>query len=500
MQLRVQVAVLVVVGVVLVVGAAVVHACFGQVFGRLLDGRLMLVPGSKTLESFKAPPVPILMQFYLFNVTNSQAVVGGAAPVLQQLGPYTYEEKPLKYNLTFDDAEGTVTYLQNKTFYYRPDLSPGVALTDQVTTVNAVMMSLGAKLASRNAAFRAVVQLWFTRFSQEPFVTRSVRELLFDGYEEPLLRQLADLTKDPEHATGRFGFYRKNNTNDGTYTVYTGVRGMDQYQHIARWRGDPQIHFWKGDAWGGDTCNMINGTAGTQFPRPLSRGTPLRLYVAELCRSIYAEYQRDVQHGALTLYRYVLPKRLLANTPDNKCYCSDPFTCRASMINVAPCRKGAPVVVSTPHFYQGDPEDLLQVQGLAPREQEHETFLDVEPNTGVVFRAAKRIQVNLVMSQYGDLPAFRGLPQVILPVLWVNESAEVPLQRTKALHRTLTLPFTLVRVGVGVMAALGLALLLVAALKLWLARRRHNNTTRTPQLHKEKEKTATQKLNDRNFS
>ena len=498
MQVKAQVCVLVGVGVVLVVGSVVFHHYFNKVFGAMLDKRLMLTPGSKTLESFKSPPVPILMQFWLFNVTNEMGVLAGDRPILQQVGPYTYEEKQLKYDLKFDDEEGTVTYLQNKSFFYRPDLSPGVDLRDSVTTINAVMMSLGAKLATRPPAFSAVVQVWFDRFGVTPFVTRTVKELLFDGYEEPLLRQLADLTGDPEHATGKFGFYRKNNTNGGAYTVFTGVQGMDTYQHIARWREEPVLNFWKADRAGGNTCNMINGTAGSQFPRPVSRRSLLWLYVAELCRSIYAEYEKDVQHGALTLYRYVLPPRLLAKTEANECYCNDNFTCRASMINVAPCRKGAPVVMSTPHFYNGAPEDVALLQGLAPHAAEHETYLDVEPHTGVTFRAAKRIQVNIPLRQYGSLPAFRAVPDVILPILWVNESAVVPIERTHALHRTLTLPFTLVTVGVAVLVTLGVVLIVVAGVKVCLAVRAGKGGNRRPQ--KDKDKTVTEKLNARNYS
>lgn len=499
MQLRTQAIVMVVVGIILIVGSILFQLSFGKVFNSMLEKKLMILPGSKTLENFKSPPVPIYMQFWLFNVTNSEEVLQGALPRLKQVGPYTYDEKQLKYNLIFNHTEGTVTYLQNKTFYYRPDLSPGVDLSDKITTVNAVMMSFGSKLDSRPPAFRAIAQVWFDRFGVTPFVTKSVRELLFDGYDEPLLLQLADLTGDPEHATGKFGFYRKNNTNGGTYTVYTGEKGMDNYQHIARWRGEEMIDFWQPDLWGGDTCNMINGTAGNQFPRPVERHGIIRLYVSELCRSISAEYQKDVQHGALTLYRHVLPDALLARTPDTDCFCVDDFTCKASMINVAPCRKGAPVVMSTPHFYQGDPNDSLPL-GLNPVEHEHETYLDVEPNTGVTFRAAKRIQANIPLHRYSGLPAFRNIPDVILPVFWVNESAVVPIERTHALHRTLNLPFMLVTVGVAVLVTLGVVLIIVAIVKLCLAGKGGAKKPKNRKPGKEKDKSVTEKLNSRNYS
>ncbi|KAK7079347.1 hypothetical protein SK128_013894 [Halocaridina rubra] len=505
MQTQVKVGILVTVGLILIIGSIVFHLHFAKVFEKILSGRLMLQPGSKSLESFKSPPVPIFMQFYFFNVTNSHDVVhDGAKPILQQVGPYTYAEKQLKHEVTFDNSEGTVTYVQNKSFYFRPEMSGGRTEQDMITTINAVMMTVGSKFSTMPDALRAVIEIWFMRFKIEPFITKSVGELLFYGYDEPLLTKLGDLSKDPAHIRGKFGFfYPKNNSNDGYYSVKSGIFGMEDYQIIASWRGSPNVDFWKEDMWGGNACNMINGTTGNQFPRPVSKTKRLYLYTSDLCRSIYAVFQKEVTHGPLTLYRYVLPDDLLDNTPDNKCFCTEDFTCRPSMINVSPCRKGAPVVMSTPHYYQGSPEDLTYVEGLNPRAEEHETYLDIEPNTGVTFRAAKRIQVNMPLRRYSNLPSFRNVPDVIIPILWVNESAVVPLERTEALHRTLTLPFTLVKVATGVLIALGIILIVVALVKLGLLYRHKQNMKKSPAannraqdfIKKEKNSVETEKMN-----
>ncbi len=40
---------------------------------------------------------------------------------------------------------------------------------------------------------------------------------------------------------------------------------------------------------------------------------------------------------------------------------------------------GAPVLISQPHFYQGDPYYQQQVGGLSPDKDKHETFIGVEP-------------------------------------------------------------------------------------------------------------------------
>ncbi|XP_066966348.1 lysosome membrane protein 2-like [Macrobrachium rosenbergii] len=510
MQIQVKVGILVVVGILLIVGSIIFQMQFDKMFDKILSSKLVLQPGSKTLESFKSPPVPIFMQFYFFNVTNKDDVVDkGAKPVLQQVGPYTYAEKQLKYDLSFDDEAGTVTYLQNKSFVFRPELSGGLTENDKITTVNAVMMSVGVKFATLPDAVKAIVEILFKRFQIEPFITKPVGELLFHGYDEPFLAQLGKLTKKPEHLRGKFGFfYPKNNTHGGYYTIKSGVQGMEDYQDIVSWKGKPVVDFWKEDMWGGNTCNMINGTSGNQFARPVSKHKRLDLYTAELCRSIFAVFQKEVTHGPMTLYRYVLPDYLLADTPDNECYCVDDFTCRASMIDVSPCREGAPVVMSTPHFYQGSSQDLTYVEGLNPIQEEHETYLDIEPNTGVTFRAAKRIQLNMVLRPYSEIPSFGNVPEVILPVLWVNESAVVPLERAYALHRTLNLPFTLVKVATGVLVALGVVLILAGLIKLGLLMRHKHRLKKSPtannraQNDKEKEKhtVLSEKLNSANYS
>ena len=36
------------------------------------------------------PPVPIFMQFYMFNITNPKEFLEGQRPAVAQSGPYTY--------------------------------------------------------------------------------------------------------------------------------------------------------------------------------------------------------------------------------------------------------------------------------------------------------------------------------------------------------------------------------------------------------------------------
>lgn len=63
---------------------------------------------------------------------------------------------------------------------------------------------------------------------------------------------------------------------------------------------------------------------------------------------------------------------------ENRCFCEDPDKCReGGVINVSKCRRGAPIMMSAPHFYLGEEKLVDDIEGLAPVKEKHETFLDV---------------------------------------------------------------------------------------------------------------------------
>ena len=75
-------------------------------------------------DLWKDVPIPIYMQFYVFNVTNVMAVLNGGKPYLTQKGPYTYIEKRQKFNITFN-PNGTVSYRQKRIFLFDRSKSIG---------------------------------------------------------------------------------------------------------------------------------------------------------------------------------------------------------------------------------------------------------------------------------------------------------------------------------------------------------------------------------------
>ena len=51
--------------------------------------------------------------------------------------------------------------------------------------------------------------------------------------------------------------------------------------------------------------------------------------------------------------------------------------------------------MSSPHFLFADPKFLDDVDGLVPNDQLHNTYLSVDPITGVLMKANKRLQFNM---------------------------------------------------------------------------------------------------------
>lgn len=59
-------------------------------FFLLVFQEMTLTENSRVLDGWINPPPPVYMQYYFFNVTNSEEVMMGAKPIVSQIGPYTY--------------------------------------------------------------------------------------------------------------------------------------------------------------------------------------------------------------------------------------------------------------------------------------------------------------------------------------------------------------------------------------------------------------------------
>ena len=96
----------------------------------------------------------------------------------------TYREVQRRVNLRWH-PNGTVSYQRKKFWYFDLSLSVG-PLTDLITTINLPVVS-SAEFARGNFFMEWGVSDMLRSLEANIFVKRSVRELLFDGYEDSVM-------------------------------------------------------------------------------------------------------------------------------------------------------------------------------------------------------------------------------------------------------------------------------------------------------------------------
>uniref|UniRef100_A0A7N6BG47 Scavenger receptor class B, member 2a n=1 Tax=Anabas testudineus TaxID=64144 RepID=A0A7N6BG47_ANATE len=366
----------------------------GQVFRTLMHNRLkkeiVLVKGSRVFESWKSPPPPVYMEYFFFNVTNVKEILEGAKPVVKQIGPYTYREYRYKDNVTMMENDTMVSAYNVKSFVFLREKSVGDPAEDNITTVNIPAWAVMNKV--KGSIWKSLmVSGMMTSAKSEFFTTRTVDELLW-GYEDPLLARVSATSSDVEKVFGLM--YKKNGSHDGEFIYHTGVENYMDYGRVETWKGQSELTFWTSDH-----SNSINGSDGSAFHPFLSKNETIYIFTPDLCRySLSSQCLLDVEVKGIPAYRFTPPRSVLASkeeNPDNEGFCVSPQECLGTgLLKVSPCRKGAPVVASFPHFYLADKKYVAAIEGMSPHRTHHQTFLDLNPTTGVIVRANKRAQVN----------------------------------------------------------------------------------------------------------
>ena len=148
-------------------------------------------------------------------------------------GPYSY----LEYHHKFDEIwnkNGTVTYKTKKTWIH-----VGGDVEENLTILNVPFATVGAMVAKMPPAERAGMAFLLAFLAKEKlFVTKPVKQILFEGYSDPLLDAASDLEKIGIHMPGitsKFGlFFGRNGTwyGDGIANIFTGTSGIGNLGRI----------------------------------------------------------------------------------------------------------------------------------------------------------------------------------------------------------------------------------------------------------------------------
>jgi len=439
----------------------------------------VLRPHSTSLPMWKDLPAPLTAKMYLFNVTNADEVESsGAKPEVVEVGPYTFYENHHKTKMVWND-NATITYQQIRTWQFAPELSVG-SLSDRVTIVNPVAATIGELVRSKvPKALHAPLNWLLLAEKERLFVTHTANEIIFNGFEDPLLNVLDSLkallkSLLPDGALmDKFAFFYKRNGSDfmdGVFNMFTGAADVNKMGVVHAWNYSTHNYF-PGD------CGLVRGGAGEFYPPGLPR-THLEMFSNDLCRSVQFEFKAAGYSQGIPTYEYVSRKSMFANgtdRPEFACYNPTSAYLPSGVFNASLCRFGAPVFISQPHFLFADSYYSSLVKGMQPDLDKHQTHLKVEPESGVPVDVAARFQLNVLIDKVDGISIFEKVPRAFVPVMWFEDSMAVPSNMVMKMKLMASLKDIVGGMG---WAIFGLALgtLLILALTLTSRRRGREDT------------------------
>lgn len=434
-----------------------------SLFADKIKANLPIVKGTDAYTRYTNSSVPISVKLYMFNVTNPNEVAeSGAKPKLVQVGPFSLTERRRRDIVNISPDNKTLDYKLYRKFYYNPNES--VSLDQIITAPNApafsAFFSAEEKQREEESAANpmAVIQQYLG--NESLYISHKADDWIFKGFTMDWLDKLNDdgVVFDDQPPDNKFGiYYKKNDTwdaaADGVMTISTGADGdMANIGRVLKWNKKTETSFWRGKS-----CNAVRGTDGQFFHPFVQKDEKLEIFAPDLCRTLAIEYIKTTSIRSIELYRFGISSSFfkpIDHDEDTKCFCvkrsheaKQKFCKLAGVVDVSTCRK-KPVVLSTPHFYNGDPLLRQAVEGLSPSAANHDTFIDIEPMTGAVLRVRRRLQVNFELLAHEGYEASQALGEqrLIHPFIWLDQSIVIPDDLAQKLENKLTKIVRMVRI------------------------------------------------------
>ncbi|KAG4079636.1 hypothetical protein HA402_010416 [Bradysia odoriphaga] len=421
---------------------------------------LQLTPQSFSYEAWKQPPINLSLDVYVFNWTNHEDFQNHSIkPHFDELGPYRFTEKPSKVNIQFNPENSTVTYRRLSVFQFDAAGSKG-NLNDIVTSVNVIALTGSEKARFADVITTRAIAMGFSMYRQKVHVTKSVSELLFEGYEDNMVKLAKQLPffENFNVPFDRVGwFYMRNNSADlfGYYNVNTGVADIQQLGMLKNWNFKDTNGAYEGD------CGQIRGSAGEFFAPQQPRNGTISIFVSDMCRDLKLEYEKDVDVNGMLSYKFSGAQRSIDNGSlyeENLCFDAAEGL-YSGVLNVSSCRYGVPVFVSYPHFFAADPYYREQVDGMDPVEEKHQFYMSLEPSTGVVMDVAARLQLNLLINPNAEIGIYSKVPKHFMPILWFEQRVTMPPEIAIGITIAKSISW-IVQVGFVIVLIIGLTMLL----------------------------------------
>ncbi|ODM92785.1 Lysosome membrane protein 2 [Orchesella cincta] len=429
-----------------------------------------LIDGSETWGKWKEAPIPIYLNFYIHHITNPDEVEHGLKPKFEEKGPYAYRQKRVKVDIKQEDGLNTVKYKEVKTYFFDKKISGRNSEDDLVNVPNIPFVGVVHTVQKMFPIDFVVGLVGNVVIPQETLILRNVRvgELLFTGFDVTKYTQsLLNRRLPKEFKGGRFGLYKgKNGTESPEWQVYTGYENSADFGRVKSWDGKPDLLFWRKFS----ECDKVKGTDGSVFSPFLTKNSVIEVFSPDICRSISLVFETEIEYMGVPGYRFTTPSWVFADPrerEENRCFCLEENLEDCPHAGVLPLEScmNAPIWSSSPYFLGADVRYITEA-GLKPPEREkHKTFIDIEPTTGLVLRAHKRIQVSLEIRPHPKVTALQHLQgdKMLFPLIWADENAKLDEFLVNDLKSKLITPLQIVGIAKWALLILGIILFIVGA-------------------------------------
>lgn len=275
--------------------------------------------------------------------------------------------------------------------------------------------------------------LYFGYFNDPMLVSlKAVLLALSETFEVPI--DLSTFTTSIPGLATNYSSLEDSMRRTGINTVYTGGKDIRDINRFVRYQNMTQMHVClqptKGQPWDENAeqwpacwpfqtswteeeanangyfttwttpfANRISGTDGSLNRHPAQQDL-IEMFLSDIYRTVEAGFFGVVNDFYdLKLNRYGVRSVDLQNAsvvPANAAYNQYGPEGLANFTSAA----GFPLFASKPHFLDAAPELLAAVDGLLPIRDAHDTFLDLEPNTGVAMRVHERLMASVQLTSY----------------------------------------------------------------------------------------------------
>nr|XP_026483476.1 scavenger receptor class B member 1-like [Vanessa tameamea] len=388
----------------------------------MLWEKLNMRPGFPPFEWWADPPDEVKMRAHIFNITNHERFMNGldAKMNVQEIGPIVYLEKLKHSNMKFNE-NSTLTYTAERYLIYLPDENT-IDLNDTVIVPNLALLGISSYLHDANYFVRTGFKLLVNTHGSELFLKRTIYEYLWD-YRDALLETSRNLAPAlvPSTNMGMLSKIYADFTDE--VTVKIGPQwGHENFFQIDKLRGLPHI-----TGYDPNKCpdTLSGSTEGVLYHQHLSKDEALICLRKTVCKVMPLYFEKEAIMDGVKVYRYNLPENVFDRVNGTDCYASD-VPLPDGVSDASKCFSDFPMVASYPHFYTGSPPKDLYVTGLKPDPAKHNSYVYVEPVTGIPFRAVARMQCNLRINNLSSFysPELDKFSNIVLPIGWIEYNQE----------------------------------------------------------------------------